>query len=544
MRTTDDPGPAHDDRADATAAPDPVPSDTSGLDPALADYAPMSAVALSDAERWPTLSPAQLGEVTRWSDDPSAPVWVHRTGDRLTESDLDALADVADRLGAPPAPGTGDGVPGWVPALVERAHTVVPHYRTCERVGASHRASPLTELAPVSRADLVADVAAFVPVDVPLDRVLEGTSSGSTGAALNVPLHPVSVAADVLLIEHLLAGAGVRWCPEPGRLALLNLVDQEHAFTYVSAITALARGRRAGDGDGRAAPPMMARVNLHASQWRREGDRARFLERANPQVISTSPAALLALLDLVGEGLTIAPLAVVSGAAHLTPAVRAAVRRVWDVPVVDLYGLRETGAVAARTDDGPFVVVPRRVFVEALGPDGRRLPEGEVGELAVTVDENPYLPLLRYRTGDQGAVGTGPGGRQLITGLEGRAPVRFARADGRWMASVDATQLLQAYGMAAWRLHQDADGSVHLAVVPDPASAPDGVAAGDAPGRVAGLLSGLLGRPIDLTVCSVAELGPGKARRFSSALDPQVAAAAPDVPRGSVAADGPVGGTA
>lgn len=529
MRTTDEGGPGRRDVPEDAVPPEPAGPGADGLvadglDPALAGYATMSAVALSDAERWPALSPAQIGEVTRWADDPAAPVWVHRTGDRLTEPDLQELATTADRLAEPPAPRVAGGEPDWVPSLVERVHAVVPHYRGCARVGASHGRSSLADVAPVSREDLVADVSAFVPVDVPLDRVLEGSSSGSAGAALTVPLHPVAVAADVLLIRHLLAGAGVEWRPEPGRLSLLNLVDQEHAFTYVSAITALwRRGPDARDGASGGTPPVMARVNLHAGQWRRPGDRERFLERANPQVVSASPAALLALLELARAGLELRPLAVVSGAAHLTPAVRAAVRRTWGVPVVDLYGLRETGAVAARTDDGPFAVVPRRVYVEALDARGRRLPEGEVGELAVTVGENPYLPLLRYRTGDQGAVTTTPDGRQLIDGLEGRAPVRFARADGTWMPSVDATQLLQAYGMAAWRLHQDADGSVHLAVLPDPASAPDVVAAADAPGRVAELVAGLLGRPVDLTVCGIGEMGPGKARRFSSALDPQVA---------------------
>ena len=50
----------------------------------------------------------------------------------------------------------------------------------------------------------------------PLDRVLEGSSSGHTGAALNVPLHPVSVAADLVLLQHLVAGGGRRLAPGPG----------------------------------------------------------------------------------------------------------------------------------------------------------------------------------------------------------------------------------------------------------------------------------------------------------------------------------------
>lgn len=500
MRTTDDALPAGGDP----------------LDPALAEYTPMAAVALSDAERWPALSDAGRAAVGRWADDPAAPVWVHRTGDRLTTDDLAALAatDARLRAGTAAASTREAGEPDWIRPLLERVHTTVPYYRLRARNGWSDAGSPLTDVAPVGRADLLADVSAFVPVDVPLDRVLEGSSSGHAGASLTVPLHPVPVAADVLLLRHLLGEAGVAWAPEPGRLALLNLVDQEHAFTYVSAVTALA-------GPCLTAPPVMARVNLHPSQWRRAGDRGEFLARADPQVVSTSPAALLRLLELARDGLGIHPVGVVSGAAHLTPAVRAAVRRLWDVPVVDLYGLRETGPIASRTDDGDLVVVPLRVFVEALDADGRRLPDGVVGELAVTVDENPYLPLVRYRTGDTAAVTRRADGRQVVSGLEGRSPVRFARADGTWVPSVDATQLLQAYGMAGWRLHQSRDGGVHLVVLPDPSSAPAPVPAGEAPARVAASLERLLGRRVELVVArEVAELGPGKARRFSSDLDP------------------------
>ncbi len=46
------------------------------------------------------------------------------------------------------------------------------------------------------------------------------------------------------------------------------------------------------------------------------------------------------------------------------------------------------------------------------------------GELTVTVDGNPSLPLLRYRTGDTGVLGW-DGGRRTITDLEGRASVVF-----------------------------------------------------------------------------------------------------------------------
>ncbi|MFE6237422.1 AMP-binding protein [Cellulosimicrobium sp. NPDC057862] len=490
----------------------------------LDEYAPGAAVALTDAERWPTLDDAGRAALDAVRDHPAAPAWVHVTGDRLRPDDLPVLDEVAARLaagrpdaradtcaedrGAPPVTADGSPLapPAWVRALVDRAHAVVPRYRRARDRGESRAGSPLTAVRPVTRDDLRHDVASFVPVDVPLGRVLEGTSSGSTGAAVRVPLHPVAVAADLVLLQHLVASTGAAWEPAPGRLGLMNLVDQREAFTYASAMT----GFRRGPG---VAAPSMARVNLDPGAWTRPGDRAAFLAAQDPQVVSSSPLPLLALARLAEEqGLALHPVALVSGAAHLSDVARARLRATWDVPVVDLYGLRETGAVAARTDTGPFVVVAgRRVWVEVLDDDGVPVPDGDLGEVVVTVDENPYLPLLRYRTGDRARI-VRRGERVELHDLEGRSPVRYLRPDGAWVPSVDAAQHLQAHGMAAWQLHQSADGSVTLDVVPDAAGeagARSARAAGDAVGH-------LLGRRVTVREVSPARLGAGRARRWSS----------------------------
>jgi phenylacetate-CoA ligase len=530
-------------------APDapPSPDLPSGVpDALLGEYAPFGNVALDDAERWPTLTPDGAAHLDALRHHPAAPVWVHATGDRLTADDLPVLAATARRFteaaGAAKVaeaaeaagdsdartgtshPATGCDVPAWVTDLVERAHTVVPRYRRARDQRRSHARSPLDDLPPVTRDDLRADLASFVPVDVDLSRVLEGTSSGSTGAAVVVPLHPVAVAADLALLRLLVRDAGATWEPHEDRLGLVNLVDQRAAFTYASAMTGFdaASGRAASD----PAVPLMARVNLDPGAWRDPADRSTFLRGTDPQVLSSSPLPLLALADLdAREGLGLHPVAVVSGAAHLTPPARARLRAAWGVPVIDLYGLRETGAVASRADDGPFVVVPRRVWVEILSDDGTPVADGSPGEVVVTTDENPYLPLLRYRTGDRARIVRphGPGGRVELHDLEGRSPVRYLHADGRWLGSVDATQVLQAAGIAAWQLHQRADGTIDLTVVPDaPAgAAPSGRGPGSAPGSgaadaAAHALRRWIGRDVVVTVTSPAHLGRGRARHSSS----------------------------
>ncbi|MBO3084467.1 AMP-binding protein [Cellulomonas fengjieae] len=466
---------------------DRVPDDRGVPDPVLGEYTAMGALALTDAERWPTLDEAGLAPLVALRHHPDAPPWVHATGDRLTAADEPALA------AARPADA------GWIADLVARAHASVPAYRRAARAGRSGPTTPLAELPTVTRHQLVDDLAAYVPVDVPLDRVLEGTSSGSTGAALRIPLHPASVAADLVLLQRLVAEAGAVWEPDPARLGLANVVDQRAAFTYASVMTAFRR-------QPGAPAPLMARVNL--SGWPDAASRDRFLTDLDPQVLSTSTLPLLRLLEL---DLALHPVAVVNGATHLPAAVRAAALARWGCPVLDLYGLRETGPVAVSAGGDGHVVVPRRVHVEILDATGAPVPDGTRGEVVVTVDENPYLPLLRYRTGDHAALVRDARGTVLV-GLEGRAPVLFRAADGTARPSVDASQVLQAHGLAAYHLHQDADGSVHLRALPLRGLGADPRAAADAVAR-------WLERPVALTVLDdVGDLGDGKPRRFSTAF--------------------------
>ena len=465
----------------------------------LAEYIPMSGVGLTDDERWPALNAARRAQLLALRDEPGAPLWTHATGDRLTASDL-AQLDAPQ----PAALTAGTDEPAWVRDLIIRAHATVPRYRAATRSGHSSGDTPLADLPLVTRADLVADAAAHVPVDVPLDRVLEGSSSGHTGAALLVPLHPLSIAADLRTIHELVTSCGVTWTPDAERLALALVVDQRHAFTYASAMQAFPGG----------VAPLMARVNLDAAHWQRPGDRDAWITRHDPQVISTATLPLLTLLDLAAGGLQIHPLAVINGATHLTPAVRHAVSETWGAPVVDLYALRETGLVAAALPDAAardaHVLVNRHVHVEIVNAHGQQLPEGERGEIVVTVDENPYLPLLRYRTGDHAALRHGPDGPELV-GLEGRAAVRYRDAAGAHRPSVDATQLLQAHGLLAWHLHQDASGAVRLRALPTRSAGAPAVHA------AAAALRRWLGQDVTVDVLTEpAELGTGKPRRFTT----------------------------
>lgn len=469
------------------------PATPTGTPTALPGYEPMGAAVRSDAERWPTLDAAGHARLQALRDHPHSPTWTHACGDLLTVDDQTALEAWAGRLdhetgwaprqsGSAAQPDDDARPPSWLLDELERLRQVVPWLR---RLGVRTWA----DVPVIDRADLAGAVADFVPVDVPLDRVVQGTSSGSTGSALVIPWHPLDIAKDLVLIEHLLTGIGVRWRPERGRLGLVNLVEQQQAFTYASMMTA------------RDHQPM-ARVSLHPGAWRDPSDRRAFLTAADPQVVSGSA---LTLLSYAALDLPVRPLAALSGAVELSAPARAHLENALGCPVLDLYGLRETGPVACEAAAGAgHGLVPRRVWVEVVDAAGHAAPDGTPGEVVVSALENPYLPLLRYRTGDRAALtGTGPDRR--LVGLEGRAAVRFRSGSGGLVQSVELTQQLQRHGILAWTVHQQSDGRLTLRAV------------GGDPTAAAEALSALLDQPVEPQVAaSTADLGPGKPRRFTS----------------------------
>ncbi|MDF8264677.1 phenylacetate--CoA ligase family protein [Luteipulveratus flavus] len=449
----------------------------------LPGYEPLGAAVRTDDERWPTASPDGRRRLDGLRCHPSAPVWTHECGDLLTPEDHAALDAWTDGLATDP-PAGDDGPPPAVLERLDRLLAVVPFYR---RLGVDR----WEQLPTISRADLARAVADFVPVDADLSRVVQGTSSGSTGSALVIPWHPLDIARDLPLLEHLLSRCGITWPRDPSRLGLLNVVHQEQAFTYASTMT--WRDEQ-----------LMSRVNLHPSAWTDLDHRAAFLSEVNPQVVSGSA---LTLMDYVDLGLPVTPLAFVSGAVDLSPAARSYVESRSGTTVLDLYGLRETGPVAAAygSREGHHLL-PRTIHVEVVDDAGRSLADGSAGEIVVTSLENPYLPLLRYRTGDRGAL-TGAGRDRRIVGLEGRAAVRFVTGDGRTVQSVELTQRLQQHGVRAWAVRQRADGSVLARCL-----------GGNHP-ALREAFDRLLQQPVEVEpVSGPVALGPGKPRRFASEL--------------------------
>jgi phenylacetate-CoA ligase len=153
------------------------------------------------------------------------------------------------------------------------------------------------------------------------------------------------------------------------------------------------------------------------------------IEHVRPRVYVGTPSFLRILLEKGKElGTDTASLKRGSvGAEALPPSLRQELERL-GVVTRQSYGTAELGIIAYETDALEGLVIAEEVIVEIVRPGtGEPLPEGEVGEVVVTVF-NPHYPLIRFATGDLSAImpGRSPCGRtnQRLRGWLGRADQR------------------------------------------------------------------------------------------------------------------------
>lgn len=386
--------------------------------------------------RHPLITDAGRALMQRMLEHAQAPRWNYACGDQLDAAGLEAVQAFARR---PPAHWMPDALPDWLFDYTARVLAEVPHYRGYDAAAvtslARFRMLPLTD-----RDDLRRDAPAFVPDDQPLDAMMIYDTSGTTDSALHVMADPVTSSSVLPLLQRALAAHGVALVGGPGRVAIALVGAQAATLTYATVSSFL-------DGAG------YVKVNLHPSQWQATEDAAAYLDALRPEVFSGTPIALAALAALP---LTHRPKALVSTAMTLLPAVIDRLAARFDCPVVDLYSLTECRLIAAKTPQGHMLVRPD-LYVETVDAQGHPCAPGVRGELVVTGGNNPFLPLLRYRTGDHGALRYAPDGI-FIEGLEGRAPVVFDLPDGRRLNSIDVTHALRDLSLTRFTLRQAVDG--------------------------------------------------------------------------------------
>lgn len=368
-------------------------------------------------------------ETLKWlSEHSCAPRYNYACGDMLTAEGLTSVRAYAAAQEANP-PGWEDR-PGWLEPFARRCLEKVPFYR-----GYGGWSGDFSGIPTCDRHALAAQPWAFVPDDQPLDQLLMYYTSGTTASKMWVLADPEVSSKYLVGLQRALSLFGLRF-EHDSRVALALVGHQENTLTYACTSSYL-------DQAG------YLKLNLNVSQWRRPEDREAFLTECRPEVYSGDPLAFLELarLDIPR------PKALVSSAMALLPGLRKQLESHFQCPILDLYGLCEARCLAVDTGRG-HEILTNDVFVEILDEDGN---PAERGEIVLTGGRNPFIPLLRYRTGDTASLEM-RGRTPVLVGLEGRQPVRFATPDGRLINNIDVTEVMKPLAVPQYHLHQDKEG--------------------------------------------------------------------------------------
>lgn len=401
---------------------------------------------LTATARMPGLSPAGKAMLQRLRGHPFAPRYRDFSGHRLTRTDQ-VLARIqhAWLRHAPLQRHAGDGaLPIWVWPWLWHHHRSVAHWPDPSQWRRGWQALRTT-----SRSDLQAHLARHVPLQRQRPDLLCFSTSGTTGHPIRVPSTPLAAAAYQPLHERALALHGVRPQADAHDVAIVLAGYQRRCFTYVSV-----NPLRGESG--------LAKLNLFPDEWRHPDDRARYLDDLRPELISGDPVSLseLAKLPMAHH-----PKALLSTSMSLTDGLRDRLTERFACPVLDIYSMNEAGPLAVYLDEAQgHILLQPGMYVEILDDRGHPLPEGTHGEITLTGGINPCLPLLRYRTGDHARLVMTPWGPTLRE-LQGRPPVRFLAANGRWVNNVELTQLLRRFDLQRFTLHQHADHRLSLRLI-------------------------------------------------------------------------------
>ncbi|MEW5723115.1 MAG: AMP-binding protein [Thermodesulfobacteriota bacterium] len=449
------------------------------------------AIPLDRLERNPLITPAGLETLNRIAQHPDAPLWNYVVGDRITVEDLPEIdhfrAELAERRAA--------GGPAPPPAILEWAA------RRRDRSEYFRRKLPegfnlerdWAYIECMTREDVAVRPELILPEDADLSRLIVYDTSGTTGHAIAVPHHPRNNAQNLPLVEFVLNRYGLFPRFGPDMTACLCVSARHTTVIFANVFCAW---NQAG----------FAKVNLHPKDWKSLEGARRFFRDMKAFFLTGDPVGFA---EMLRWDLDLTPNAMISTAVALSPGLKDLLEKRFRCPVIDWYSTTETGPVAYACPRGQLHLLPHDIYVEAVDGEGYPAPEGAAGELAVTGGRNPYLPLLRYRTGDFGRMEYGPcpcgDPTPRIVDLDGRTPVFFRAADGSVVNPVDIGRLLRgAFIFVQHEFIQRADGSCDLNLRPAPNTVLD-------PGRVAETLRPLFGPETEIRVHIDENLGENNA---------------------------------
>jgi phenylacetate-coenzyme A ligase PaaK-like adenylate-forming protein len=251
-----------------------------------------------------------------------------------------------------------------------------------------------------------------------------GRTSGSSGFWTEMWFEQIYFVSYFARLAWCLRSAGIE--PAAGSVGIVDLTYNPTAKLWAFPMPCL--------GDSR-----YETLNIHPGKWPSTREPLEQLNALAPAVIHTVPSCLDVLLRYHDEHRDVPrcrPQLIRCVAEPLLAHTRERVAAQFGCPVLSTYGLTEIGGVIAEecTSARGFHVNQLDYFVEIIDRDGRVVPDGVTGEIVITNLYNRTVPIIRYRTGDFGALtrercACGRIGARIVE-LVGRTIALFTLPDG------------------------------------------------------------------------------------------------------------------
>jgi phenylacetate-CoA ligase len=181
--------------------------------------------------------------------------------------------------------------------------------------------------------------------------------------------------------------------------------------------------------------------------------------------------------------------------------------------VADGFGSRDGGFIAHECEAGRMHAIDQHLVIEVVDDDGRPVAPGETGEIVITHLEALATPLLRYRTGDLGALHLEPcrcGRNMTVLGVvAGRRTDHLVASDGSLSHGLSAIYVLREMtNIEQFQVRQKRDRSIEVLV------APSGEFGDAARERIRHGITRQLGEAIDVCIKTVERIESARSGKF------------------------------
>jgi len=391
-------------------------------------------------ERTPLIRVEWIGMLNKIAESKNAPVWNTQCGDRLTEPDMLFVKSFEKELKSRKyQTGISENIKKWILKIKKDSIWFG------EKIDGFDIEKEFCKIPFMTRSDLQLNIEQIVPSSISLNRLIVNPTSGTTGQPILCPNHPSSIGCYDPMIQFVLSKHGAFEIFDYNKMAAIQVCAQQKTITYFTVHSFL-------NGAG------FAKINLMVeSEWPQKDSPSAFIKELKPVLLSGDPFAFYYALK---TGVQYQPKALLSTAITLSNPLRKRLEQTFNCPVINFYSLNETGPLAYSCPLSPdsFHILPHDIYIEIIDKTGKPVKDKNIGEIIVTGGRNPYIPLLRYKTGDFGAIERTPckcgDPFPRFINLNARKPVLFFDQSGQMVNPIDISRILRNYPVIGHQMVQ------------------------------------------------------------------------------------------